>query len=141
MSTPRVEREGRVLRQSLHQDVAKRINVNRRCLEDLGFSPTQVDLAGRVVALLVMRRSLSREDARRMTPRGLAAIAHLIRPDADSIEQVLADGVVRKAQNLLHRSPVAVPTQTRAALTKATIAVGPPGLSPGGRSVTIHRLV
>lgn len=127
MTTPRVEREGRVLRQSLYQDVTKRINVNRRCLEDLGFSPTQVDLAGRVVALLVMRRTLTRDDARRMTPRGLAAIANLIRPDAQTVEEVLADGVVRKAQNLLHRGLVPAPTQTRAALTKATIAVDVPG--------------
>ena len=124
MSTARVERENRVLRQSLYQDVTQRINVNRRCLEEMGFSPQHVDLAGRVVALLVMRRTLSRDDARRMTPRGLAAIANLIRPEADSIEAVLADGVVRKAQALLQRSPVGAPTQTRAALAKATIAVG-----------------
>lgn len=121
MTTTKVDRENRVLRQSLYQDVAQRINTNRRCLEDLGFSPSQVDLAGRVVALLVMRRTLDRHDARRMTPRGLAAIAGLIRPDAQSIEDVLADGVVRKAQSLLQRSPVAAPTQTHAALAKATI--------------------
>ena len=125
MSETKVEREGRVLRQSLYQDVSQKIAVNRRVLESLGFSVTQADLAGRVVALLVMRRTLSREDARRMTPRGLAAIASLIRPETQTVEQVLAEGVVRKAQYLLTRSPVTVPTQTRAALTKATIRTAP----------------
>lgn len=121
MSSPKVGGRNRVLRQSLYQDVAQRITVNGRLLHEMGYSHSQVDLAGRVVALLVMRRTLSREDALRITPRGLAAIASLIRPETQTVEQVLAEGVVRKAQYLLTRSPVTVPTQTRAALTKATI--------------------
>lgn len=123
MTTPLVSREGRVLKQALFQDVSKKINVNRRCIEGLGFTETQIDLAGRIVALLVMRRTLSREDARRMTPRGLAAIASLIPPDEDRIEALLADGIVRKSQALLNPSLVPAPTQTRAALAKATILV------------------
>lgn len=121
MTTPRVETEGRVLRKALYQDVNTRILRNQEYIAGLGFSPSQVNFAGRVVSILVMRRTLAREDARRMTPRGLAAIANLIRPEAETIEQVLADGVVRKAQALLAPSPVGAPTQTHAALAKATI--------------------
>jgi hypothetical protein len=125
MTTPRVEGEGRTLRQSLYQDVAKRILLNQRVLDEMDhFTPTQVDLAGRVVSLLVMRRVLDREIARRMTPRGLAAIAALIGPHVQSIEQALGSGIVRKAEALLCRGPVPASTQTRAALAQATILVG-----------------
>lgn len=124
MATPRVETEGRVLRKALPQDVNAQIIRNQQCLDGLGFTPAQINFAGRVVSILVMRRTLPREDARRMTPRGLAAIASLIRPEAETIEQVLADGVVRKAQALLSPSPVGAPTQTHAALAKATILTG-----------------
>lgn len=130
MTTPPVSREGRVPKPALFQDISKKINVNRRCIEGLGFTETQIDLAGRVVALLVMRRTLSREDARRMTPRGLAAIASLIPPDEDRIEALLASGIVRKSQALLNPSLVPAPTQTRAALTKATILTQPHHLTP-----------
>ena len=123
MTTPLVSREGRVPKPALFQDISKKINVNRRCIEGLGFTETQIDLAGRIVALLVMRRTLSREDARRMTPRGLAAIASLIPPDEDRIEALLASGIVRKSQALINPSLVPAPTQTRAALAKATILV------------------
>jgi len=125
MPTARVQTENHVVRQVLYQDVNARLLRNQRHLDGLGFTPDQVHLAGRVVAIMVMRRTMSREDARRMTPRGLAAIAALIRPDAHSIEEVLADGVVRKAHRLLQRGPIPAPTQTHAALSKATILINP----------------
>ena len=125
MTTPRVDRENHTLRQAVPQDVANRISTNQRCLDEMGsFTFDQVTLAGRVVSILVMRKTLDRSVANKMTPRALAAIASLIRPETTTIEQVIADGVLRKAQALLVRSLVPVPTQTRAALTKATILVG-----------------
>ena len=125
MTTPRVDRENHSLRQAVPQDVANRISTNQRCLDEMGsFTFDQVTLAGRVVSILVMRKTLDRSVANKMTPRALAAIASLIRPETTTIEQVIADGVLRKAQALLVRSLVPVPTQTRAALTKATILVG-----------------
>lgn len=124
MASPKVETENHVVRKVLPQDVNARILRNQEYLDTLGFTPAQVNFAGRVVAILVMRRTLGREEARRMTPRGLAAIASLIRPNTETIEEVLADGVVRKARALLSSSPVGAPTQTQAALTKATILTG-----------------
>ena len=124
MSDPKIDKEGRVLRQALYQDVSKKILVNQRVLDGLDqYSETQIDLAGRIVGLLVMRRVLDRETACRMTPRGLAAIAGLV-GQAQTIEEALGCGVVRKAEALLCRGPVPAPTQTRAALTQATILVG-----------------
>lgn len=123
MTTPRVERSNRVLRQALPQDVSKKINLNRERIEGLGFTESQIDLSGRVVALLVMRGTLSRPDAKRMTPRYLAAVASLIPPEAKSIESLLSSGIVRKAQALLVKGVVPATTQTHAALTKATLLV------------------
>lgn len=124
MSTPRIEEENHSLRHVVPQDVAAKIIRNQKVLDGMGdFTFDQVTLAGRVVSILVMRRTLEREDAKRMTPRGLAAIASLIRPSTETIEQVIADGVLRKALALLSRGLVPAPTASRAALTKATIAV------------------
>lgn len=125
MTTPRVDRENHSLRRAVPQDVANRISTNQKCLDEMGsFTFDQVTLAGRVVSILVMRKTLDRSIANKMTPRALAAIASLIRPETTTIEQAISDGVLRKAQALLVRSLVPVPTQTRAALTKATILVG-----------------
>ena len=130
MTTPAVDREGKVLKQALYQDVNQKINNNRRCIEGLGFTDTQIDLAGRIVALLVMRRTVSRETALRMTPRALAAIASLIPADEERIEALLASGIVRKSQALINPSLVPAPTQTKAALAKATILVRPHTFTP-----------
>jgi hypothetical protein len=124
VTTPKVDKEGRVLRRSLYQDVARRIQINQEVLDGLDeYSETQIDLAGRIVGLLVMRRTLDRETACRMTPRGLAAIASLV-GQSQTIEEALGRGVVRKAEALLCKGPIPAPTQTHAALTQATILVG-----------------
>ena len=106
MSTPPVDKEGRVLRQALYQDVSKKILVNQRVLDQTpGYTETQIDLAGRIVSLLVMRRVLDRETACRMTPRGLAAVAGLV-GQTETVEEALSHGVVRKATALLCRGPL-----------------------------------
>lgn len=125
MSTATVEPiPERVVRQTVYQDVIKRLHANQRALAQTSeFTPTQIDLAGSVVALLVMRRTLDRADAAAMTPRGLAAIASLIDREDENVEQLLAAGVIRQAQALLSRTPIVIPTQTRTALASATALV------------------
>lgn len=114
------------VRQTLYQDVAKRLYGLQVALsEQTSLTNDQIHLASKVVSILVMRRTLPREDARALTPRGLAAVAALIRPDAHSVEEILAEGVVRKAHRLLQRGPIPAPTQTHAALSKATILINP----------------
>lgn len=99
--------------QVLHQNISKKIVALQRALDRHNeslppgsrFTNPQIDLAGKVVAILVMRRTMSMPDAVSLTPRGLAAVASLIRPDSRGIEDVLADGVVAVSQQMLKRGP------------------------------------
>lgn len=103
----------------LYQDVSKKIRSLQRALDRYNegvpagarYSESQITYAGEVIAVLVWRRVLSRLDANALSPRGLAAVADLIRPETTCIEEVVADGVLASATSMLRRPP-----QTAAAL-------------------------